>query len=121
MNHRHLKEKILELLKSGEDSNIILTEELAQSLHIDLSDFWHGLDEIFAFINIEIAENIDRRDKLSAVMSRNTINRSVTKLEQIPEYFGLAKSLVNLHLDYNLIQRLPESLCDLSNLEEISL
>ena len=114
-------EKLFELFYSGDETNIDLAITLADAVGEDLTLFWAGVEELFQFINPEMADGISLRDKLAAVQGRSSLYKSMHKLENLPEYIGLANNLRNLNLEHNLLKRLPESLGEMKNLSEISL
>lgn len=139
------RQRILDLLFSGDDSNIQLGFQLEKTLKVDLSDFWHDLQEIYELLYS--SRNIMKRELLSCAYDGMSVTVGTTsrfhrdgvnpnnqflnkvyelRLQQncgtaLPDWIGGFSNIAKLYWSGYELTSLPDSMRQLKNLRTLHL
>ena len=117
-----IKSNLTSLLKSGTPDNIELAIMVAQGQEFDIDALLNELFDLkFWMDNLDGIPGTSKVEALRFLLSKTIINLSNKGLSALPESICNLQNLQGLDLYNNNLSRLPESIGNLQNLEELDL
>jgi hypothetical protein len=115
-------DNIVELIKSGQQSNVLLAEQLCVGAKLDFDGLIEEmLDLRFWMENLDDIPQTSKSEAACFLLTQTVIDLSNKGLSALPESIGNLQNLQELDLSGNVLYSLPESIVKLQNLEWLHL
>ena len=115
-------DNIVELIKSGQQSNVLLAEQLCVGAKLDFDGLIEEmLDLRFWMENLDDIPQTSKSEAACFLLTQTVIDLSNKGLSALPESIGNLQNLQELWLYNNNLSSLPESIGNLQNLERLDL